>query len=123
MAPTGVFPLRFRSMQLRALVRELAAHENISQNEFIEQAVEHEAVLRGGMLSDDLAAASRSLAMLTNAQHNDQMQRAITTLAAGEELRDPLQATALHTGAVGNEAPSDDDDKFGVLAAFESARR
>ena len=48
MAPRAVFPLRWRNEKLRILTAEVAARLGISQNELIEQAIEHEVVARGG---------------------------------------------------------------------------
>ena len=58
MAPRAVFPLRWRSEKLRTLTAEVAARLGISQNELIEQAIEHEVVARGAMLSYALNAHS-----------------------------------------------------------------
>jgi hypothetical protein len=68
MASRAVFPLRWRNERLRTLTAELASRLGISQNELIEQAIEHEVVARGAMLSDDLRAAADRLAELTREQ-------------------------------------------------------
>src|SRR5207302_1164562 len=75
------FPLRFRSEQIRALVREVAKCEGISQNELLEQAAEHEVIARGALLAQDLEA---SLDRLRSATNTDlaaaAAQRALPTL-------------------------------------------
>jgi len=70
MASRAVFPLRWRNERLRALTAEVAARLGISQNELIEQAIEHEVVARGAMLSEDLRAAADRLAELTREQYD-----------------------------------------------------
>lgn len=111
----STFPLRFREQRLRALVREVAAREGISQNELVEQAVEHEVVARGAMLAADLAEAAERLQRATDAQLADLVARSIEAFAAGEQQHDPLRAFQLdiHGAAV---------DPLGVVAAFRGAR-
>jgi hypothetical protein len=125
MATPSAFPLRLRSPRLRELVREIAEREHLSQNEFIEQAVEHEVVARGALLAEELAAAASRLAQLTDEQHAVMLSRSVDAFVAGEARREPLQATALHTKGHGPftavSVPAR-DDALGVLAAFESGR-
>lgn len=120
MATTAAFPLRLRDPRLRALVRELADREHMSQNEFIELALEHEVVVRGALVAGELAAAARRLNKLTEAQFAGLVDRSIETFVEGEAGRDPLQATALHTDT---STPALALDRLGVLAAFEAGRR
>src|SRR3954468_14857690 len=68
MPSRAVFPLRWRNERLRALTAEVASRLGISQNELIVQAIEHEVVAKGGMLSEDLRAAADRLAELTSEQ-------------------------------------------------------
>lgn len=110
----STFPLRFRQERLRALMREVAAREGISQNELVEQAVEHEVVARGAMLAADLTDAAERLRRATDAQHADLVARSIEEFAAGEQQRDPLRAFKL-------ELRSDEADPLGVVAAFRGA--
>lgn len=119
MTVRSVFPLRFSTPRLRELVRMLAEREGVSQNVFIEQAVEHESLIRGAMVADDLAQSSRRIAALTEAQHRTLLDNAIAAFAAGEAQPDPVQATALHSGR-DNESGRR-RDALGVLAAFETA--
>ena len=64
----------------------------ISQNELIEQAIEHEVVARGAMLSDDLRAAADRLAELTEEQYERIQARGVESFIAGEGLSEPLQS-------------------------------
>lgn len=91
MASRAVFPLRWRNERLRALTAEVAARLGISQNELIEQAIEHEVVARGAMLSEDLRAAADRLAELTQEQYERIQARGLETFVAGEGLLEPVQ--------------------------------
>ena len=86
------FPLRFRSERVRALVREVAAREGISQNELLEQAAEHEVIARGALLADDLEASLNELRSATKGAHAELIRRSVTDFAQGETRADPLQA-------------------------------
>ncbi len=121
MAVKTTFPLRLRDPRLRSLVRELAEREQISQNEFIECAIEHEVVVRGVLVADELAAAASRLSELTEAQYGAIVDRSVERFVAGEVGRDPLQVTAIHTTAEATRAYS--SDELGVMAAFELGRR
>jgi hypothetical protein len=92
MASRAVFPLRWRNERLRALTAEVAARLGISQNELIEQAIEHEVIARGAMLSDDLRAAADRLAELTREQYERIQARGLEDYVAGEGLSEPIQA-------------------------------
>ena len=92
MAPRAVFPLRWRNEKLRTLTAEVAARLGISQNELIEQAIEHEVVARGAMLSEDLRAAADRLAELTQEQYERIQARGLENFVAGEGLLEPVQA-------------------------------
>jgi hypothetical protein len=78
----------------------------ISQNELIEQAIEHEVVARGAMLSEDLRAAADRLAELTQEQYERIQARSLERFVAGESQLEPLQArpmlpaVAIDSGAV-----------------------
>ena len=99
MAPRAVFPLRWRNERLRILTAEVAARLGISQNELIEQAIEHEVVARGAMLSDDLRAAADRLAELTDEQYERIQARSVDRFVAGEGQLEPLQARPAVPGA------------------------
>jgi hypothetical protein len=92
MTANGVFPLRLRDDRLRTLVRELAKRLGISQNELIEQAIEREVVVRGGLLSEDLRSAADRIAALSDEQYERMMDRSIEVFVAGEAHPEPLRA-------------------------------
>jgi hypothetical protein len=121
MASRAVFPLRWRNERLRALTAEVAARLGISQNELIEQAIEHEVVARGAMLSDDLRAAADRLAELTQEQQERIQARGFEYYVAGEGQREPLQAQLIQPAPVDrvaiDRAPVRD-----VAAIYRSAR-
>lgn len=91
MATVPVFSLRLRNARLRELVREVAAGLGISQNELIEQAVEHEVLARGAMLSEDLRSAAERISQLTAEQHRQILSRSVAAFAAGESYPDPIR--------------------------------
>jgi len=113
----AAFPLRLRSERRRALLREVAEREHLSQNELIEQAIEHELVARGAMLADDLATSARRLAALTAPERSELIERSVADAGRSEHLADPIRVRGFRVPT------SPPDDRFGVLAAFESARR
>ena len=123
MASRTVFPLRWRNERLRALTAEVASRLGISQNELIEQAVEHEVVARGAMLSDDLRAAADRLGELTQEQYERIQARGVESFIAGEGLSEPVQsrltprAAAVDSVAVDRPAVARD-----VTAIYRSAR-
>jgi hypothetical protein len=99
MAPRAVFPLRWRNERLRTLTAEVASRLGISQNELIEQAIEHEVVARGAMLSEDLRAAADRLAELTQEQYELMQARGLESFVAGEGLSEPLQTRSMQPAA------------------------
>jgi hypothetical protein len=99
MASRAVFPLRWRNERLRTLTAEVASRLGISQNELIEQAIEHEVVARGGMLSEDLRAAADRLAELTQEQYERMQARGLERFVAGEGLSEPLQTRSMQPAA------------------------
>src|SRR5688572_32957268 len=101
MASRTVFPLRWRNERLRALTAEVASRLGISQTELTEQAIEHEVVARGGMLSEDLRAAADRLAELTQEQSERMQARGLERFVAGEGLSEPLEIRSMQSaGAV-----------------------
>src|ERR1700710_1740760 len=92
MTANGVFSLRLRDDRLRTLVRELAKRLGISQNELIEQAIEREVVVRGGLLSEDLRSAADHIAPLSDEQYRRKSDRSIRACGAGEANPEPLRA-------------------------------
>jgi hypothetical protein len=99
MASRTVFPLRWRNEKLRALTAEVASRLGISQNELIEQAIEHEVVARGGMLSEDLRAAADRLTELTQEQYERMQARGLERFVAGEGLSEPLEIRSMQSAA------------------------
>ena len=117
------FPLRLRNPRVRALLREVAAQEHISQNELIEQALEQALSLRGTRLAEDLVAAAERLAQLSDSAYSQLIDDSLDAFVAGEAEPEPVGAYALH-----RERPSSErvalqiGDPLGVLAAFEAGR-
>jgi hypothetical protein len=123
MASRAVFPLRWRNERLRTLTAELASRLGISQNELIEQAIEHEVVARGAMLSEDLRAAADRLAELTQEQYERIQARGLESYVAGEGFFDPIQTRAAHrTAAVDSLAVGRPPLGRDVSAIYRSAR-
>lgn len=118
------FPLRLRNQRTRAFVALVSEQEHISQNELIEQAIEHELVVRGALVADDLANAAERIRVLSDEHYGSLVERSIELAAAGEALLDPLSARALRT-ADREERPAITsqvtDDPLGALSAFRTA--
>lgn len=119
---TPAFTLRLKSPDLRDLVREVSARENISQNELIEQAIAHEVLLRGATLVVDLESAAQRISEMTNAEYARVVERNLNAFAEGEGLGEPLQAYGFERDDETTARGAADSDTFGVLAAFESAQ-
>ncbi len=117
------FPLRLRNPRLRELLRQVAKRDHLSQNELIEQALEHELALRGAHLAEELAAAARSLAELSDEMYARRLAEHDASFAEGESGPEPFQARALHGPAYpppsGGERV-ERNDPLGVLRAFAS---
>jgi hypothetical protein len=123
MASRAVFPLRWRNERLRALTAEVASRLGISQNELIEQAIEHEVVARGGMLSEDLRAAADRLAELTQEQYERIQARSMERFVTGEGELEPLQVRpALSPAAVDRVAVDRPQLARDVTTIYRSAR-
>jgi hypothetical protein len=123
MASRAVFPLRWRNERLRTLTAEVASRLGISQNELIEQAIEHEVVARGAMLSEDLRAAADRLAELTQEQYERIQARGLETFVAGEGLLEPVQARLMpRTAAVDSVAVEHPPVARDVTTIYRSAR-
>jgi hypothetical protein len=123
MASRAVFPLRWRNERLRTLTAEVASRLGISQNELIEQAIEHEVVARGAMLSEDLRAAADRLAELTQEQYERMQARGLESFVAGEGQVEPIQARpALSPAAVDRVAVDRPHLARDVTTIYRSAR-
>lgn len=118
-SPTA-FPLRLRDPRVPALLREVAAREHISQNELVDQALEHALSLRGARLAEDLAAAAERLAQLSDSEYEGLVDASIEAFAAGEAEPEPLQAYALHAQRPDARRTRTASDPLGVLAAFDT---
>lgn len=88
---TSVFSLRLRKANLRESVRSIARQEGISQNEFLEQAVEHEVVVRGALLADDLELAAAEMRTLSASAYAKLTEESLLSAAASEARPDPLR--------------------------------
>ncbi len=119
-AARGAFPLRFKDESLRELVREVAEAEHVSQTDLIEEAVAHELIFRGTRLANDLVEAAQRISRLTEPQRAGLIDRSIDEFASGENLPDPIHATALHSSV--DHAEVTLQDPLGVLATFNAAR-
>ena len=123
MASRAVFPLRWRNERLRALTAEVASRLGISQNELIEQAIEHEVVARGAMLSDDLRAAADRLAQLTQEQYERIQARGLEDYVAGEGLLEPVQARSTQRSSASSDVAVDRSPRIrDVTSIYRSAR-
>ena len=123
MTSRAVFPLRWRNERLRTLTAEVASRLGISQNELIEQAIEHEVVARGAMLSEDLRAAADRLAELTQEQYERMQARGLESFVAGEGQVEPLQVRpALSPAAVDRVAVDRPHLARDVTTIYRSAR-
>lgn len=123
MASRAVFPLRWRNERLRTLTAEVASRLGISQNELIEQAIEHEVVARGAMLSEDLRAAADRLAELTQEQYERIQARGLERFVAGEGELEPLQVRlALSPATVDRVAVDRPQLARDVTTIYRSAR-
>lgn len=123
---TPVFPLRLRKPHLREQIREVAEREGISQNEFLEQAAEHELIVRGEMLAADLDRAVSRLRGLTTSARESLIDASIVAFGVGERLPDPLEARQINRPPAGESVnpirPSvRDSATLGAIAAFEDA--
>jgi len=88
---TSVFSLRLRKANLRESVRAIAKREGISQNELLEQAVEHEVVVRGALLADDLELAAAQMRALSARAYAELVEESLLSAGTSEARRDPLR--------------------------------
>jgi hypothetical protein len=114
---TSAFPLRFHNPRTRELVKAVAETERISQNELIEQAVEHEVQLRGQLLAEDLVSAAAKLAAMSVDQRAARIVDSINDAADSEGGAEPFAARAL-PGETAGRPGSGELSAAGVMAAF-----
>ena len=118
---TETFSLRFRKPGLRSRVAEVAASEGLSQNEFLEQAAEHEVITRGGLVEQDLQEAAAVLSSVTREARKDLIERSIWQAAAGEGFPDPISGKHFTEEDRATQAEIDGFEFSGVTAAFYNA--
>ncbi len=119
------FPLRLTDPAVREGVREVAAHEHLSQNEYIEQAIRNDLVARGELRAQQLATAAARLSQLSEQAHADVVERSLSAFAEGEAGPDPLRMRALHRDSAGSQVPTPPSRRLaGILdsvAAFRTS--
>jgi hypothetical protein len=122
MTEASSFPLRMRDPRIRALVREVAARDHLSQNALIEQAVANEVIARGGLIAADLAAAAERLAKMSAAELDTVVTDSIAEFAEGEARPDPLRPQRVQRPGrlVAPSRPERVDDPLGVMTAFHA---
>lgn len=122
MTEASSFPLRMRDPRIRALVREVAARDHLSQNALIEQAVANEVIARGGLIAADLAAAAERLAKMSAAELATVVTESIAEFAEGEARPDPLRPRRVQRPGrlVAASRPERVDDPLGVMTAFHA---
>jgi hypothetical protein len=101
----------------------VAAGLGISQNELIERATEHEVIARGAMLSEDLRMAADRMSELTQASHQQLIDRSLDQMAVGEGQRDPLPVRRIVRPATApSSGPPVPSRRTGLTEAYEAAR-
>jgi hypothetical protein len=118
----STFPLRFRQERIRDLVRLVAEREGISQNEFLEQAAEHEVVARGALLAEELEASATRLAAMTAAAYRSLVDSSLDDFAEGEGRPDPLRPRQIRRQSDTGTGTGTVEAGYGAVAAFERAR-
>ena len=95
----STFPLRLSDPVLREAVREVAEHEQLSQNEYIEQAIRNDLVVRGRVRAQQLEALAARLEAMSDEAWATAVERSLSDFSAGEAGPDPAQMHALHATA------------------------
>lgn len=93
----SAFPLRLSDPALRDGVREVAEHEHVSQNEYIESAIRNDLVCRGELRGQQLQAAVDRLLTISDQAYAAIAERSVSAFVEGEGQPDPLRMTALHS--------------------------
>ena len=119
----STFPLRLSDPVLRAAVREVAEHERVSQNEYIEQAIRNDLLCRGVLRAQQLEATAARLASISEQAYAAVLERSLVSFATGEALPDPVQMRALHEGGTRGTGPLDRSGSsiLDAVAAFRPA--
>jgi hypothetical protein len=128
----SVFSLRLRRENLREMVRDLAMREGISQNELLEQAAEHEVVVRGALVADDLEYVASQMRRLSATAYAALVEESLVSAAVAEGVPDPLRAHQISrypdlAGLAVQEvaetfgtSPQVHTNSIGAIAAFEN---
>lgn len=103
---------------MRELIREVASRENVSQNELLEQAAEHEVIARGALIAEDLVAAADQLVALTEAAYDALVVSSIAVFAEAEGGPEVLQARQIARQAT----PSVVSTDMVAVSAFSTGR-
>lgn len=124
---SSTFPLRFTVPQLRDAVRQIAKHEHISQNEYIEQAIVNDLTLRGALRAEHLRAAADQLAGIAAGQMDALIERSLQAFAEGEVLPDPVEMHQRVVASVSSATspepdPQEDSPVHEAAASFRSHR-
>jgi len=114
---TKAFSLRFRRPGLRSRVAQVAAAAGVSQNEFLEQAAEHEVIIRGGMIQHDLESAAAALKEMAIQTRTELIKTSIIKTSESESAQEPIAARAVNS----NQTEEVDSQQVGVVAAFYNA--
>lgn len=113
--PRPTFSLRFTHEGLRDLVRIVAERDGISQNELLEQAAEHEVVVRGGLLATELEAAAAHLRTITAPSAAELIKQSVASFVEAEALPDPLRPRQFTRSP---DESADNEPELGAVAAF-----
>jgi hypothetical protein len=128
----STFSLRFRKENLREMIKDLAMREGISQNELLEQAAEHEVIVRGALVADDLEYVASQMRRLSAKAYSALVEESLVAAAGAEGVPDPLRdrqisrypdlaglAIQQFAESMGI-GPQDHRDSVGAIAAFEN---
>lgn len=119
MAPRPTFSLRFTHAGLRDMVRAVADRDGISQNELLEQAAEHEVVIRGALMADELEVAAAHLRALTAPAAAEMVAQSLVRFVQGEAHPEPLRPHKVTRPASFTPGATDARAKpLGAVAAF-----
>jgi len=117
----STFPLRLSDPAVREAIREVAEHEHVSQNEYIESAIRNDLIYRGELHSLHLRAAAERLRDISDQAYAALVERSIGAFGDGEAKPDPLSMTALHSGDAGRSPASSHTSILGSVAAFRTS--
>jgi hypothetical protein len=120
------FSLRLADPRVREAVREISEHEHMSQNEYIEQAIRNDLVVRGQLRAEQLRTVADRLAAITDDAYESLVERSLIEFAEGESHPDPAEMRAFAPReARGAPHPARSTRTSGILeavAAFGAGR-